>query len=142
MSSSTIIALSHKINGYRNTTFTNPLPLQIRRRIRHDDRISIIIRKHRAQSPLRQILQSLISRANVKHIRTKSPIGPRLVDGVPLVFLPEIRIAEIVSLARRDEIETQRAVRAERACVGVPVEAAGRFGVASGLEFGHAWGVV
>lgn len=42
-------------------------------------------------------------------------------------------------LARRDEIEIQRAVRAESARVGVPVEAAGRFGVAGGLELGHAW---
>jgi hypothetical protein len=42
---------------------------------------------------------------HIKHIRTKPPIGLLLVDRVPLALRSEVRIAKIVSLARRDEIE-------------------------------------
>ena len=44
-----------------------------------------------------------------------------------------------MSLARRHEIEAQGLVRAESAFVGEPIEAAGRFGGAGGLEIVHAW---
>jgi hypothetical protein len=117
-------------------------PLQIRRRIRHNDSNRIIVRDNRAQSPLRQTFKPLISGTHIQQIRAESPIGPRLVDRVPLAIRFEIRIAKVVSLAWRDEIEIERAVGVEGACVGRPVEAAGRLGVACVLEFRHGWGVL
>lgn len=114
-------------------------PLQIRRRIKQHHRNRILVRHKRARHPLRNILPARKLVAHIEHIRAEAPVGPRLVDRVPLVLLGEIRVAEIVALAWRDEVETQRAVGAERTFVGVPVEAAGGFGVARGLEFGHAW---
>jgi hypothetical protein len=87
-------------------------PLQIRRRIRHNDSNRIIVRDNRAQSPLRQTFKPLISGTHIQQIRAESPIGPRLVDRVPLAIRLQIRIAKVVSLAWRDEIEIERAVHA------------------------------
>jgi hypothetical protein len=114
-------------------------PTQVRRRIEYHHSISILIRNNHARRPLQHILPPRQLVINSPHIRAGPPVGPRLVHRIPLVLLGEIRVAKIVSLARRDEIEAQRTVWAESAFVGVPVEAAGGFGVAGGLKFGHAW---
>jgi hypothetical protein len=78
---------------------------QARRRVRHNNGSRILIRKNLTQSLLRHIFQPLMRGTHIKHIRTKPPIGLLLVDRVPLALRSEVRIAKIVSLARRDEIE-------------------------------------
>jgi hypothetical protein len=117
------------------------LHLQIRRRIKRKHSLSILIRQNRAKRPLRQLLEPRILGALIEHIRAEIPVGPSLVDRVPLVLLVEVGTAKVVTVAARDEIEVRRPVWAQSAFVRGPVEAAGRFGVAGGFEFGDAfWG--
>ena len=130
----TISIINHPSTGNHH-----PLHLQIRRRIKSKHRLRILIRQTRAQHPLRQLLPTLVLGALIKHIRAEVPVGSSLVDGIPLVFLLEVRAAEVVAVAAGDEIELRRPVRAEGAFVRVPVEAAGRFGVAGGFEFSDAF---
>ena len=123
------------ITNHPSTEDHHPPHLQIRRRIKRKHSLSILIRQTRAQHPLRQLLPPLILGALIKYIRAEVPVGLSLVDGVPLVLSLEVGAAEVMTVAAGDEIELRRPVRAESALVRVPVEAAGRFGVAGGFEF-------
>ena len=112
---------------------------KIRRRVKQHNRIRVLVRHNHARRPFENVLQPHQLVAHSPHIRAELPVRPRLVDRVPLLLVGKVGVAEIVALARGDEIETKGAVRAEGAGVGVPVEAAGIFGVAGFLEFVHAW---
>ena len=112
---------------------------EIRRRIEQHHRIGILVRHDHARRSLEYILQTRQLVAHGPHVGAELPVRPRLVDGVPLLLVGEVRVAKVVALARRDEVEAQGPVGAEGAGVGVPVEAAGGSGVAGGLELGHAW---
>lgn len=114
-------------------------PLQIRRRIKQKHSLSILVRQNSTKRLFCQLSETLILDTLVKHIRAEIPIRPSLVDGIPLVFLREIRAAEIVAVAGWYEIEVRRAVWAESTFVRGPVEAGGGFGGAGGFEFCDTW---
>lgn len=117
------------------------LLLQILRRIQNHDRLKILLRDDQTRRDL-QFIPTLQIPAHLIHILQKLRVGSQLADGIPLVLLLVIAAAEIVTLARRDEIEPRRTVRAVAAVVGTPDEtgwvAFAVVGVAGGLEFFHA----
>jgi len=126
---------------------TPPLPrknaptlhLPIRRRIKQKHRLRILVRQHRAQRSLGQLAEPFVIGALAEHIRAEIPVGPSLVDGVPLLLPLEVGAAKVVTMAAGDEVEIRGPVWAQSALVRGPVEAAGRFGAAGGFEFCDAF---
>jgi hypothetical protein len=75
--------------------------LQIRRRTKRKHSLSILIRQNGAQRPLSQLAETLVLGALVQHIRAEIPVGPSLVDGIPLVLLVEISTPKVLHFAGR-----------------------------------------
>ena len=112
--------------------------LQINRRIEGHHTPIIHPGEKRARRPLRHIPPTIVLGALVQHIRLEAPVGPELHDGVPLVLVLEVVVAEVMAVARWDEVVAPRLVPDASTLVRFPDEAAGGFGIACLLELGDA----